>query len=213
MPCARLLPQILLAVMFLLLTGCLTVEESLKFDKHGICIVTWRYSLPESWVPTAEVLAKQLSQAGQPAVGLPEEQSVKAFFADHPELELRQFRRQVKDGNLEIEIIALARKPLDAFDAGLFPGLVLQRDELGDLTLRGNPLESLRPLTSTETERFRTVLKDASLTFSLQTPTEILEGNGKREAFNQSFWTWRLEPQQGEFSLLNPPAEPLNAKW
>jgi hypothetical protein len=213
MTAARLRNISLLAASILLLSGCLTVEESMKFDKDGTCVVTWRYVLPEAWIPTAEVCAKQLSRPGQTPVGLPEEQTTKAFFEAHPELELRQFRRQVKDGNLEIEIIALARHPLKAFEEGLFPGLTLHRDDLGDLTLTGNPLDSLPPLTSAETERFRAVLKGASLTFTLQTPTEIIASNGKRQAFNLIAWKWRLEPLPGELPLLNPPAEPLTAKW
>ena len=197
-------------------TGCLQMEQSFVFARDGSCIVTWNVSVPSAIRPALE----QAARTGQEKFNLtrlpfwpPDRETVQAYCDSHPGIELREYRDYQENGRSKLEIVVLAREALPAFNSEAFPGFMLRRDDLGDLTLtRHIPIlkDKFHPA---ELKALRPLLQDAVLTLKVQVPTAIIEGNGRQPQFNQSVWIWTAEPKGDELPFFGNTLDKVSLKW
>ena len=103
----------LLPLLALLLTGCLELEQTLRFNSDSTLTVTYVYRFErEQEKLLREMLAQRHRDGTLPPTALTflDKQATQSAYALHG-IELRLYSREVKGTQVEITVIALSRSP------------------------------------------------------------------------------------------------------
>ena len=185
----------------LLLNGCLTLEQTLRIQEDGSMLASYVYTYQEANEPVIKAALTTASNAakmdGTP-VDFLDEAGIARFCNDNG-IELRQYRKTVKEGKSTVQIITLVRRnsPEKLFALGGF----VQEDKALKLILPevNWPREVC--------DKLIRLCPDFAISLTVVTPDKIKETNGK--ILRPDTAMWLFTPKEGLFV----PAQELFVKW
>ena len=195
----------------------LTLEQSFRFDRRGACEVVYLYLVPESRAGAVKATRRFLERRLDASRGMDlfSEKEVRAHFADLPGGRLVSYNLQHYQHQGEpcvaVRVALQLEQPRLAFASGALGELMLRDSiHLGDLELDLPLPAPEKPLAPAETERLDAwldLLGGLEVIVRIETPTALIECNGKREAFNRAVWRYNAR-------LLQAGALPaIHVRW
>ena len=185
----------------LLLNGCLTLEQTLRIQEDGSMLASYVYTYQEANEPVikaALITASKAAKMDGTPVDFLDEAGI-AKFCSEKGIELRQYRKNVKNGKSTVQIITLVRRnsPEKLFALG---GFVQEDKELKLL---------LPELTWPEDicDRLIRLCPDFAISLTVVAPDKIKDTNGK--ILRPDTVMWVFTPKEGLFA----PAQELFVKW
>jgi hypothetical protein len=178
----------------------LTLEQSFRFNRRGACEVVYLYLVQESRAGAVKAMRQSLERRLDASRGMDffSEKAVRDHFADLPggrlvSYNLQHYRHQ-GEPCVAVRIALRLEQPRLAFASGALGELMLRDSiHLGDLEL-DLPLPAHdKPLAPAEAERLDAwldLLGGLEVVVRIETPTELIECNGRREAFNRAVWRY-----------------------
>ena len=121
----------LLPLLALLLTGCLELEQTLRFNSDSTLTVTYVYRFDrEQEKVLREMLAQRHRDGTLPPTALTflDKQATQSAYARH-DIDLRLYSREVKGTQVEITVIALSRTPETHLNDQLFGSFRFTRQD------------------------------------------------------------------------------------
>ena len=114
--------QFLVPLLALMLTGCLQLEQTLRFNSDSTLTVTYVYRFDrEQEKVLRDMLAQRHREGTLPPTALTflDKEATREAYAKH-DIELRLYSREVKGGQIEITVIVLSRTPEKHLNDQLF---------------------------------------------------------------------------------------------
>ena len=183
----------------LLLTGCLTLEQNMRFKDDGSLVVNYTCSYPvEQEAAIQAAIEELLARKGGPKASFIDKLSAEAFYAERG-AELTFHRKHLHDGTATIQMMVIARQTTRAIALGAFGEMSLK--PIDDKVRLDIPLPAISKELKT---RAQTLCKGFETTLTIETPGKLIKHNGKLLAANKVSWTLKLDD--------TPPRE-LFAEW
>ncbi len=191
--------NILLVASLVALTGCLTLEQRMRFKDDGTLLVTYTCNYPAEQEEAIQAAMEELlAHKGFPKASFTDKASMEVFYAAHG-AEMTLHRKTVRDGTVNIQMIVIARQTTKALAQGAFGEMLLKPvDEKVRLEI---PLPEISPDLK---RRAQKLCKDFKTTLVIETPGKIIGHNGKQLDSDKVSWTYGVED--------TPPRE-LFAEW
>ena len=197
----RILVTLAMLGVCLLLAGCLTFEQTMRIQEDGSVLASYVYTYQEANETVIKAcLASALAsvQMKDTPVDFLNEQGI-ARFCTEQGLELRQYRKNTKDGRTTVQIIILARRnaPEKLLALG---GFVQTKNEMRVVLPEIGWPENMKGTISS-------LCPDLALSLTIVAPGRITETNGK--TLRPDTANWIFTPQEGLFAKQ----QDLFVKW
>ena len=191
--------NIILFASLVVLTGCLTLEQSMRFKEDGTLLVTYACSYPAEQEEAIQVAMEEfLAHKGFPKASFIDKASMEAFYAAHG-AEMTMHRKTVRNGTASIQMMVIARQTAKTLAQGAFGEMHLKPvDEKVRLEI---PLPEISPELK---RRAQKLCEGFRTTLTIETPGKLVHHNGKQLAPDKVSWTYGVEDV--------PPRE-LFAEW
>lgn len=205
-----------LVLLAALIPGCLTIEQSLRFNNDSSLVAAYVYTYrldDEDVIKAALQHINEKVHANDPAesigLGFLDENAVKAFCRAQ-NIELRQFKKSQRNGLCTVQIILLARDAEKALNNGTFGAFNIKEVNSKKRCTAEFALDSSKWIPE-DVNRIKKLCKGLSVTLNIIAPDKITKTNGKLTRNDSATWTFSLDGQDSN-SLLNPP-DSVFAEW
>jgi len=202
--------------MIFLASGCLTIEQTLRFNKDASLVVTYAYAYPTAReealkAAQAEIASNIRKQEPSSALGLGfmDENTVSAFFSGTG-VELRQYKKSIGREKTSITIIVLSRDGAKTLNNGLFGAFQLVAKN-GATRFDAAMPAGASWLPSGRRERLRKLCKDFSITLTVIAPSEIKASNAVKSNGDTASWSLGMDGPKGA-TVFEPPAS-MYVEW
>ncbi|MFA4944616.1 MAG: hypothetical protein WC789_07940 [Lentisphaeria bacterium] len=183
----RLCRFLLLLLLPLLATGCLTLEETLVFHRDGSGSVQLVYRMDEAQLPAFTAgLAAIAGEGQETGIFTDEGLARKQFSGDG--ITLKEFASYQRQGKRNVRIFCAVTDMQRALASGKFGDIVYVRREDGTYRLRLLLPEPGQPLDAAAAARLREKLKGLAVTFTIHVPGRIQEAAGAEIRGNSARW-------------------------
>lgn len=180
----------------LLLNSCFELKQSLIFQSDDTCIMSWSYLFPEKYQTALQQCESRFQNSSSKRVPytIMNKESWQKWVAQNPDLELRGYSLYTIDDQVKVRIVVLCKNAMKNINSGIFGDLQLHKNSLGDVDCQIN-ISKLDPEKFTQNKDLQLLLKDAHMTYTVNTPTALLKTNGKKESFQSASWQWDFAPK------------------
>ena len=172
----------------LLLAGCLTLEQSMRFKDDGSLVVSYSCSYPAEQEEAIQAAIEELlARKGGPRASFLDKAAAESFYAERG-AELTFHRKHLHDGTARIQMMVVARQATRAIALGAFGEMRLT--PVDNRVLLEIPL----PAISKELKAHaQAVCKGFETTLVVETPGKLVRHNGTALADNKLSWTLKLD--------------------
>ena len=189
---------LLLAVM---LSGCITIEQTIKIRSDDTLVANYSYSFPSSQREAVRAATSCFSPHGT----FLDEETLKVFFASK-NAEMTSYKLNERNGITNVQIIVIAKDAAKAINAGAFGAMrLVAKEKLMQLEIPMPPKEEREK----HRARAEKLLPGASVSLTLNTPHNIAISNGRQLSDEMCSWHFT---SGGKDSYFDAP-EILFAQW
>lgn len=203
----RLLSQAAILACLFLLSGCLTIEETLRFSKDSTLVVSYVYTYPRLDERMVKESVRQLcrKENGEQSLCFFDEGEVRRYCEKNG-MEFRDYRRTDIGDKVKVQIIILARDWQKPVNEGVFgPIKCIENDGKVRLEVQPRKENSL-------------VLKDlprecegCRMQFMVVAPEKISSSNGNNVTSEIVSWSLGVEELDGSLQFNLP--ETMYVEW
>jgi hypothetical protein len=185
---------LLLAVVAMLVPGCIHLEQQIKVYGNGSAVITYEYSVAEETFGTTATgrLAIQRWQ-GNTQGGLDwfaSEKAVNEFFAGD-DFEVQLYRVSRKGGRRHVRVVLLVQDLSKALATGKLGDLRVETTPEGNWRLFDpTPQPAGEKLTTAEVEKLRALCDDLWLRLTIQTPGKVVSTTAPAKDDREVTWSF-----------------------
>ncbi len=197
----RLATVIATLVLAAILSGCITIEQTIKIRSDDSLVANYSYTFSTRQQEAVRAAAAEFSPHGT----FLDAEVLKAFFASR-NAEMTSYRKSEKNGVTNIQIIVIAKDTAKAMNAGAFGAMrLVSKDKLTRLEV------PMPPKGERERHRARAakLLPGASASLTVLVPKDITVTNGKQLSDEMCSWHFTSD---GKDSFFDAP-EILFVQW
>jgi len=205
----RLVFYISLIFFAVLLNSCFELKQTIIFQSGDSCIMSWSYVFPEKYQTALQQCESHLQNSSSKKIpsAILNKELWQKWVAQNPDLELRGYSLYAVDEQLKVKIVILCKNAMKNINDGIFGDIRLRKNSLGDYDCKINiPKWDLKKFT--QDKDMLLLLQDASMTYTISTPTALLKTNGKKESFQSASWQWNFAK-----NISTPDLDFLQFSW
>lgn len=171
-----------------------TLQQSFTFDSDGGCQAGYTWSVPKDAIGIIDATRGFFSPDGAPPP-FPDRTALERHFSACPGMRIIACNRYESAQAVICRAVVMVPDARQAFAAGVFGGFRLSPSPkaIGDVELSARLPECAGD--RRQREVIAEVIGGIDLTLTVNTPTEVIECNGRKTRFNQA--QWHIAP--GEF--------------